>query len=142
MEIFGNLLSALKSLGRFFQSLLEHILFFRKQKYVTRRALVDEWKRDLLAPEIYCGDRTAADRRDQFVICVTGFVGPEISYLRLVKRPSYPYFAEHLSPSAQQELKRWNGSHHMTIIRGVAEPPVRKIVASEIRRIERDWRLI
>jgi hypothetical protein len=114
-----------------------------KERRNHRRELIALWKSELLDSSLYF-DLT--DEQKGPGLCVadskTGIVNPETSHARLIRVPSYATLRPYLSKTASTELKRYASRGKITLVLGPTDNLVRQIVASEIHRLEKLWKLI
>jgi hypothetical protein len=127
-------------------------LKLRLDRRRNRRDLISTWKRELLDSAIYFqnGDE---DRSSIFDIESDGRIRiPEESFSRLTRRSAYASFRPHMSRSTRGELENYDGwfrgegqtmpTRKTTIPVGASDNPVREIIAKEIHRIEKKWKLV
>ena len=118
----------------------------------NRRDLISTWKRDLLESSIYF-QNGEEEHSSVFDIEIDGRIRiPEESFRRLTRRSAYASFRPHMSRSAQDELEKYDGwfrgegqtmpTPKTTVPVGASDNPVREIIAKEIHRIEKKWRLV
>jgi len=75
---------------------------------------------------------------------------PEQSYEMLIKLPAFARLEPYLSDEAKRSLEKYRGfsmhnghpTANITVIVGTKENMVRKIIASELGRLKKKWRLI
>ncbi len=118
----------------------------------NRRALISAWKQQLLDSSIYFWTKNEEEHDDLQIVREGGLRIPEDSFSRLVRCSAYASFKPHMSQPALAELEKYKGysrveghtfpARKMTIIMDATESPVREIIAKEIHRIEKAWKLI
>jgi hypothetical protein len=117
----------LGGIAGFFAPWVKYIFETRILRHSDRRALVNQWRNDLLATDLYFRE-------------ISPLI-PQDTYRSIIARPSYALLKPHLSKSALAELKKYSGGT-ITIQVGGTENPIREIIAREIARIEKAWKLI
>jgi hypothetical protein len=124
----------------------------RSDRRDNRSALISTWKKELLESSIYF-QNDSEDRPSIFDVDSEGRLRtPEESFSRLVQRSAYAAFKPHMSEAALTELKNFDGwfrregqafpTRKTTVLVGATDNPVRRIIAKEIHRIEKAWKLI
>jgi len=103
--------SVVGGIAGFFSPWAKYVFESRILRRSDRRALVDRWRNELLATELYFGEN--------------GPLIPQQAYRSIVTRPSYALLKPHLSSSALAELKKYSGST-ITIQIGGTENPFEK----------------
>jgi hypothetical protein len=124
----------------------------RSDRRDNRSALIITWKRELLDTSVYFWTKDEAQEDDFHMVREGGLRTPEDSFSRLVRCPAYASFKPHMSEAAMTELKNFDGwfrregqtfpTRKTTVLVGATDNPVRRIIAKEIHRIEKAWKLI
>jgi hypothetical protein len=144
--------TVLGGIAGFFSPWAKHYFENRNVRRDDRRALIQKFKRDLLAPEFYFETAGSEWTSDPQITTGTGILPPEESYRRLLRHPTFAELKRHMSPTALEKLSKFDGcddsergslpTQSITIVLGANESLIRDIIANEIYEVEKRWKLL
>ncbi|HZT24914.1 MAG TPA: hypothetical protein VFA57_04335 [Pseudolabrys sp.] len=121
--------SVFGAIAGFFSPWIKYAYESRAIRRNDRRDRIAQWRRDLLDHNLYFDEKGQLRHSQE-------------SYRLVAALGSYSLLEPHLSPLAAESLKRFSKGRTIIVDSDDFTNPVRQIIAEEISRLEKNWRLL